>query len=296
MKNKSNLMDYPRVYVLSSALAKDLEKTVSTVHRINEEKDLDIGLEIATAHLEDISSDIDTYKKMFASYNVSVGTVHASPANNLASEEDDWREKGFNDVYDAIDLAETLGAHTVVVHPGYEFVDKEFEERFGLTDKGRLDIAFESICTLVHYAAEKNIILGFENLNFVGSIDVERLINMVQSERENNSDLNYAKITLDIGHFNLLTRDINSFLHTYSDEITHTHLHYNNGDCDAHNALGQNYSDGTISDYSQAIKHIGALPKTSHTLELHLHNDEFSENVISLEKSVQYLEDAGYFS
>ena len=282
------------VYVSSGTVNKALEETARAVSELNERKGLNLGLELSSVHVDEVRDHLDEYKEQFDEQGIEVGSIHAPMWNNLSSEDQTLVDKGLSEVHDAIDLASELGAGRVVVHPGYEFCDPEWEEAFGITDRGRLDIAYRSVCEVASYAAEKGVIVAFENLDFVGSTDMERLLALVERDRVINPDLSYARMTLDLGHFNIRGRHVESLIERYGDEIVHTHLHYNDGDTDAHAPLGPDTSHGAVKEYRSAIEALGRLPDTTHTLELHL-KGTYDECAEELGRSVDYLQDAGYF-
>ena len=282
------------VYVSSGAVNKDLDETAKAVSELNEREGLHLGLELSSVHIDEVRDHLDEYKEQFDEQGLEVGSIHAPMWNNLSSEDRTLVDKGLREVHETIDLASELGARTIVVHPGYEFCDPKWEEAFGITDRGRLDIAYNSVCEVASYAAEKGVIVAFENLDFVGSTDMERLLALVERDRATNPDLSYARMTLDLGHFNIRGRHVESLIERYGDEIVHTHLHYNDGDTDAHAPLGPDTSHGAVKEYRSAIEALGRLPDTTHTLELHL-KGTYDECAEELGRSVDYLQDAGYF-
>lgn len=154
--------------------------------------------------------------------------VHA-PLNdiNIASINEEMRKASVKEVKKSIELASTIGAEIVTVHPGlYSPLSVYWD--------GATDTSKKSLRELQGYAEEMGVTLALENLP-------EMWLSMCSTSEETRDFLKELDIEfcLDIGHANT-ANELDEFLDF---SPVNVHLHDNVGEDDVHLKLG----DGEIS-------------------------------------------------
>ncbi len=187
------------------------------------------------------------------------GTVHApySAADSkypaaLQVDTANMGKREFTLLQESMEIANRIGSHVVVIHPGRIGFDRE---------KSYVSMV-NNLKSLASLAENYGVTLGLENKegtdpsNFC--CEAEELSHTIEVV---NSD--YLKATLDIGHANLTCEGnpekLRSFVRTLKKHVIHIHLHDNSGqwtekyDGDEHMAPGKGCVDFSalklLSDY-----------------------------------------------
>lgn len=187
------------------------------------------------------------------------GTVHApysaaDPKYPAALQVDtaNMRKREFTLIKESMEIANRIGSHIVVIHPG----------RIGLDREKSFDSMVSNLSLLATLAENYGVTLGLENKegtdpsNFC--CEAEELSQTIEVV---NSD--YLNATLDIGHANLTcggnSEKLRNFVRALKKHVIHIHLHDNNGqwtekyDGDEHMAPGKGCVDFSalklLSDY-----------------------------------------------
>lgn len=191
-------------------------------------------------------------------YNFA-GTVHApysaaDPRYPAALQIDtsSMGRREFTLFEESMAIANRVGSHVVVIHPG----------RIGLDREKSFDSMVSNLESLASMAEDYGVTLGLENkegtdlTNFCCEAEeLSRTIEIVNSD--------YLKATLDIGHANLTCggnpEKLRNFVRTLKKHVIHIHLHDNSGqwtekyDGDEHMAPGKGCVDFSalklLSDY-----------------------------------------------
>jgi len=212
-----------------------------------------IKAEIAMEHIELIFGRrvkfgryIETLLELKEEHGLKFSTHVPFLYDDLAHPHPEIRNVNLNEARKTIELADTLGAGWVVVHPGHLSLQDSLPkiDALGSLHEARefyIKNASSSIAKLTDYSDSKDIDLCIENLPSLG-----------QNKREIRSltpNSNGTQFLLDFGHANIPE--------TTSDLLTlnpkYFHLHDNNGKQDNHLKLGA----GNI-DLTKVIKKISA--------------------------------------
>ncbi|RBQ23518.1 endonuclease 4 [Candidatus Methanobinarius endosymbioticus] len=173
------------------------------------------------------NKDLDV--ELLNSYDFTY-TVHSPIMDiNIASLNTNIQRTSINEIGKSIDLANSLDAGIVVVHPGsIPFLARPYEDKV-------LAKCRESLVICQNYAEDSSVEIAVENMPNIESFlyqDIYKLNDLL-------SDLDIA-MTLDIGHAAGC-----GFLENkmYIDSVKHIHLSDNNHDHDMHYALGEGSID-----------------------------------------------------
>ena len=148
-------------------------------------------------------------------------------------------------------IAETLGAHTVVFHSGYDLTNKmeDYKKRFVSSQ-----ICFWS--EFVSNFEQAGITAVIENTS---EPEPELLLKVVENVGSPN-----LKLCLDCGHANVASKEpLEKWIKVFGKYLHHTHMHNNNGIFDLHQGL----SEGTL-DFVSIIKQLKASPVKDYVLEM----------------------------
>ncbi|WP_440946167.1 sugar phosphate isomerase/epimerase family protein [Methanosarcina sp. T3] len=180
------------------------------------------------------------------------GTVHApysaaDPRYPAALQVDTAKmgNREFTLLEESMTIANRIGAHVVVLHPG----------RIGPDREKSFDSMVNNLSFLASRAEDYGVMLGLENKegtdpsNFCCEAEeLSRTIEIVNSD--------HLKATFDIGHANLTcggdSEKLRTFVRTLQKHIIHLHLHDNGGqwtekyDGDEHMAPGKGCVDFTV--------------------------------------------------
>ena len=181
------------------------------------------------------------------SFNIKT-TIHAPLSDiNLASPNQAIRKASIQQMKRSMDLALSLDAEVVVVHPGQmPILGRDLEEAV-------LRYNRESLAECAVYAADCGVNMCVENMPRIDGLlfqDLDELDRLVK-------DIG-AQITLDVGHAH------NNFIPTKdmlkSSRVKHVHLSDNDGTFDQHHALGSADIDfKSLIDDLQKMNYQGIL-------------------------------------
>ena len=206
---------------------------------------------------ENISEDL------LESYNLKYSIHSPFMDVNIASLQEKSRLNAINQIKNSIDLANSIDAECVVVHPGLmPFLARPFEDRVYAT-------ANESIIELGNYGKDLGVCVTIENMPTFEGMIYQDMVELDKFLCENEMFM-----TLDIGHANHVGYPAEEM---YFDSIKHIHAHDNYGDDDSHLAL----AEGSID-----LKHIINTIKTKNYDGIYIIevNDEDS-----IKKSYEYI-------
>ncbi|MEL4305586.1 sugar phosphate isomerase/epimerase family protein [Methanococcoides sp. LMO-2] len=163
--------------------------------------------------------DLIREEELAYSYDLKY-TVHAPSTDmNLSSLREPMRLAAINVVQQMADICNDLDSDILVVHPGYFSypVDMPYAQK-----------AFErSVVDLKNISKDTGVRICIENMPKWDCFLF----------RHPGFDLGDNGFTLDVGHANTLG-NLNEFLETMGDSVSHFHLHDNNGDIDDHFSIG----------------------------------------------------------
>ncbi|MDO5847962.1 MAG: sugar phosphate isomerase/epimerase [Methanobrevibacter sp.] len=187
----------------------------------------ELGLDYAEILHQYPNDEIDV--DSLESYNLKY-SIHSPIVNiNIASLNKAIRQASIDEIKKSIDLANKLDSDIVVVHPGsIPFLGRDFEDHI-------YDLADEAIKELGAYGDDLGVKATIENMPaFEG--------HMYQNMEKLNQTLEDFDMfmTLDIGH---AYHSGHAPDEMYFDRVKHIHIHDNNGDDDAHYALGEGSID-----------------------------------------------------
>jgi len=249
----SGLLAYYVIFGASSFAGplQELKENVGSVELYVPKLGIYNGLVLEKEKIECIFDEMSTHN--FA------GTVHApySAADSkypaaLQVDTANMGNREFTLLEESMRIANRIGSHVVVIHPGRIGADKNKSYASMVNN-------FESLTSM---AEDYGVILGLENKegtdpsNFCCKAEeLSRTIEIVDSD--------YLKATLDIGHANLTCggspEKLRTFVQTLKKHIIHIHLHDNSGqwtekyDGDEHMAPGKGCVDFSVlkllSDY-----------------------------------------------
>jgi sugar phosphate isomerase/epimerase len=167
-------------------------------------------------------------------------SVHAPICDvNIASLSDRLREAAILEMFVAMDHAAAMGARTVTVHPGLRsFAVEGVEARSA-------ELARLSLKTISRAAAQYGVAVAVENMP-----QVPVMLGRTPEELGALVDGTDVGICFDIGHANT-AGCIDGFLDAFGDRIANVHIHDNDGDRDAHLAIGE----GSI-DFAKALSRL----------------------------------------
>ena len=172
---------------------------------------------------ENISEDL------LESYNLKYSIHSPFMDVNIASLQEKSRLNSINQIKNSIDLANSIDAECVVVHPGLmPFLARPFEDRVYAT-------ANESIIELGNYGKDLGVCVTIENMPTFEGMIYQDMVELDKFLCENEMFM-----TLDIGHANHVGYPAEEM---YFDSIKHIHAHDNYGDDDSHLALGEGSID-----------------------------------------------------
>lgn len=157
-------------------------------------------------------------------------TIHSPIINiNIASLSTAIRKASIEEIKKSIDTANEIGAETVVVHPGsIPFLGRDFEkEIYGLTN--------DAIKEIGDYGKDLGVTAAIENMPAIEGHMYQNIYDL--NELLTSLDM---FMTLDIGHAHHVGYAPDEM---YFESIKHIHAHDNNGDEDAHYALGEGNID-----------------------------------------------------
>jgi sugar phosphate isomerase/epimerase len=159
------------------------------------------------------------------SFNVEA-TIHAPLSDiNLASHNQAIRKASIEQMKRSMDLARSLDAEVVVVHPGQmPILGRGLEEAV-------LRYNQESLAECAGYAADCGINMCVENMPRIDGLLFQDLDELDQLVRDID-----AQITLDVGHAHNNSIPTKKMLR--SSRVQHVHLSDNDGTFDQHHALG----------------------------------------------------------
>jgi len=166
----------------------------------------------------------------------------------------------------ALQIAEGLGARTVVFHANFIASMRNQEYRTGWT---RRQIEFWG--PLAEQAHKAGLVIALENMwefdpNIIG--DVLRQVNLPG-----------LRACLDVGHTYLFSDvELQTWVASLDSYLIHVHLNNNNGDVDVHQGLDQG-----VLDYPQILDTLRRLPQPpAFSLEI--------EHVEAMERSISLLD------
>lgn len=199
------------------------------------ELDSGLGVEVHGAKSLDLpgTSQEEETDLIRAVQGAAFVTVHVRGTNWT------WNPKGLRD---EIDFAGRLGAETLVLHPS----------SLGLTDfDDRPD--YPEIRRIAAYAEQWGVRLALENI-----VDDIWALDQVLDAVGDNPDASNLAICVDVGHAALSSdagrQPVRGYLERFAPQLGHLHLHDNQGDRDAHAALG----DGAI-DWADTLKTLSKI-------------------------------------
>ncbi len=133
------------------------------------------------------------------------------PSEGPPEDLDNLRHNYLPGLYDTVDLSRLIGIEYLTIHL---WMDSRFVSRRAIDEK------IYMLKGLVNYGTENCVEIGLENLS-ESAKDLERVLSAIPS----------LKITLDVGHGQLLTDRNRSFeiFDICGDSVAHLHLHDNNG-------------------------------------------------------------------
>ncbi|MBR4768144.1 MAG: sugar phosphate isomerase/epimerase [Lachnospiraceae bacterium] len=111
-------------------------------------------------------------------------------------------------IYESIDLASEAGVPIVVLHVSSGWFPPQLS-----------DIGFQRYDGFVEYAADKNVIIAFENLRKFGNL---------AALMERYEKVDHVKFCYDFGHEHCYTETVH-FTDIYGPKIVYTHIHDNHG-------------------------------------------------------------------
>lgn len=151
----------------------------------------------------------------------------------------------------SLKIAETLNAHTVVFHSGYDLTNKMEDYKKTFINS---QICFWS--DFVSHFEHAGITAVLENTS---EPEPEVLLKVVQAIDSPN-----LKLCVDCGHVNVASKKpVDQWISTFGNYLHHTHMHNNNGIYDLHQGL----SEGTL-DFSSIIEQLKSSPVKSYVLEM----------------------------
>ena len=194
------------------------------------------------SHIEIICEGDHTTYEVLESFDFTV-SFHAPFSDlNIASLNKKILKESLTQITETIEQASAYNAKAVCVHPGHiSPLGMHFKDKVRATQ-------IASLKHLGKIAQECTIVLGVENMPYFPVLtartpqEVATLLDTVNSD--------YVKFTFDVGHAQI-KGDVTSFL-ALKEEMVLVHLHDNNGDQDAHLAVG----DGILD-----VSFIKTLPK-----------------------------------
>jgi sugar phosphate isomerase/epimerase len=165
-------------------------------------------------------------------------------ALNLASQDDSLRQRSVEYVRDGIDFCAQYGINRYTFHAGFR-ADPDENLQFDTTEISPVSPCMEtfvdSLESVLSYAKRHGVSVAIEN-NVVepGHLaDGESVVLLADpAEFEMLLDRIEVDVLLDIGHLKVAAETLNfepeQFLNVASSQVSHIHLHTNDGTSDAH--------------------------------------------------------------
>ncbi|HIJ99098.1 TPA: sugar phosphate isomerase/epimerase [archaeon] len=237
------------VYISTSCLrgGRDLFKTL--------EKYVESGIkniELGSSHL--YTPNIEKKVSEFQNSNKVKFVVHNyfPPREdnlilNLASPNENIREKSIDHAKTALDLCETLGSRFYAIHAGF-ILDPDKGFKFSGTPlpyERSYEIFISSLREIIPYAEEKGVNFAVENntssstqAGFVGDYLLMQKPDEFETMFRELNEFNEFGVLLDVGHLNVASKwykfNKEIFINTLYDHILGLHLHENDGNADTH--------------------------------------------------------------
>lgn len=194
---------------------------------------------------------IKDFKKNISSFNENI-SIHA-PAVNIADKNPGLRQEALRQVSETIKFASLIECRNVTVHPGRK--QKEIMQGWDCSDE-ILKINLEGLKNITEEAEKNGVFICLENVNeHIGETpeELEVLIDALSSRS--------IKITLDIGHANLISHEsINIFLKKFKEKLALIHISDNKGSKDEHLFEGEgNINFKEVFEKIKQIKFNGAI-------------------------------------
>ena len=208
-----------------------------------------IGASTLSGFKDDLTSNLEYFEELGIDYgeilhqypNDEIGpdildsfnlkySIHSPLMNiNIASLNKGIRKASIDEIKKSIDLASKIDGEIVVVHPGMiPFLGRGFEDKI-------YDLSRDAIRELGKYGNDLGVTVAIENMpDFEGHLYKNMFdLNEVLEEYD-------MYMTLDIGHAYHSGYSPDDM---YFDRVRHIHIHDNEGDEDAHLALGEGSID-----------------------------------------------------
>lgn len=160
-------------------------------------------------------------------------TVHPPAWDiNLTSENKMIRDASFIEYCKAIEFASMIGAHHVVIHPGFTFCEM-FDKKVA---QNRAKQSIKALCDI---AEPLNVTLAIENVGYRGSsiFTQQEYVHFLDDISKT------AGYLIDVGHAQLNNWDIAATIDTVKERLVALHLHDNDGQDDVHLPIGEGEID-----------------------------------------------------
>lgn len=195
---------------------------------------------VPIGRLESISQDTVKQLRKFEDCKFSVHTPFL--CDDLGHPDSEIRKTQVERVIKTVDLTHQIGGSLLNVHAGYATYDHYFASvdifnRYRIPREKYLGWVANSLTEIQKHAGGKGVLVSVENLG------PDHLGRSPQEIKHILSKLNHKiGFTLDVGHANL-TGNLWGYLRDLGKQISHVHLHDNDGKEDRHWRLGKGNLD-----------------------------------------------------
>ena len=240
---------------------------------LNEEKNLDFGLEIFPNWENEVfNDDIEKLKPLIKERHL---TVHGPyfKVEHSAQKGTESYEYSMQQIDKTLELCKELGIHHLVFHHNNKKIDETNK-----TDS--IEESTKNLHELNEVGKEADVEILIENAGVKSKenmlFDEEEFIAMAKIEPND--------VLIDIGHVHANGWNMENVIQSLAHKITHFHLHNNDGFQDSHNRL----YDGTL-DFDEFIRlHQKYTPEANLVLE---YNYDLGYETENIAEDIQFLHD-----
>jgi len=214
-------------------------------------------ISVPIGRIESISQDTVKQLRKFEDCKFSVHTPFI--CDDIGHPDLEIRKIQVERVFKTIDLAHKIRGSLLNVHAGYAAYDRYFASvdifnKYRIAREKYLGLVVNSLEKIQKYAESKGILVSVENLgpDHLGRSpqEIEYIISKLDHK---------IGFTLDVGHANL-TGNLWDYLRNLGKQISHVHLHDNDGKEDRHWRLGKGDLDlDKLLEWLHQIKYKGNL-------------------------------------